>query len=265
MESQVYKIQISLLKDTQLKGVRAYMVLAKLQEYGEIISTTPGMEQLEQGDFGNTFEIIYTTQEAEHDILGDIQNISEIDNVVMEMHADNTPKSAEEIASTAVVEAVKTQPVQEAKQVEEVEKKYIVFQVGTEEFALPVDYVMSIERSIKITRVPNMPTYILGVINLRGIVIPVIDLKYKFSQQLTETTDATRIIICRHETMEVGFVVDGAKDVLTVNNNRIEAAPDLEYSEATDYIKSLIHLDKRIIILLDVVKLLKVDEIAAEA
>ncbi|OEH87036.1 hypothetical protein BHU72_00565 [Desulfuribacillus stibiiarsenatis] len=133
----------------------------------------------------------------------------------------------------------------------------MVFQVGSEELALPIDYVMSIERSMKITRVPNVHAFILGVINLRGIVIPVIDLKHKFTYTYSEMTDASRVIICRFENIEVGFVVDSAKDVLTVKNKFIENAPDIEKSAATEFIKSLIHLDKRIIILLDVMKLFK--------
>ncbi|OEF97883.1 hypothetical protein BHF68_13430 [Desulfuribacillus alkaliarsenatis] len=146
------------------------------------------------------------------------------------------------------------------EQAVEVEKKYIVFQIGSEEFALPIDNVMSIERTIKITRVPNVPTHILGVVNLRGIVIPVIDLKYRFTGQKTEMNDSTRIIICRYDSLEVGFFVDSAKDVLTVNNDLIEPAPDIEKSEATEYIQSLIHMKKRIIILLDIAKLFQQDE-----
>lgn len=275
MEFQTFTILVKLQKDTQLKGVRAYMVLAKLQEYGTIVDSTPGLEKLEKGGFDDSFEIVYSTKEPEHGIIDDIESISEIESVSIEpffQPAEEAKKTADNSATSSsqqelvkepqvapvVQEQPKPQkPVAEKVDKVEVEKKYIIFQIGSEEFALPIDFVMSIERSIKVTRVPNMPPYILGVINLRGIVIPVIDLKYKFTSSNTEITDATRIIICRYENLEVGFFVDTAKDVLTVHDKYIEAAPEMEQSEATEYIKALIHLQKRIIILLDVAKLFK--------
>src|SRR5690625_6453151 len=87
-------------------------------------------------------------------------------------------------------------------------KKIIVFQLGKEEYAVPVEQVGSIERMQAITRVPQTASFIKGVINLRGVVTPVLDLRTRFEMEEIDYDDATRIIIVYFENIEVGLIVD---------------------------------------------------------
>src|SRR5690625_2751986 len=96
------------------------------------------------------------------------------------------------------------------------ENKLIVFQLANEEYAISVQSVGSIERILPITRVPSTPSFVKGVINLRGVVTPVIDLKEKLKQTHTEFTEQTRIIIVHIDEITVGFIVDSANDVIDI-------------------------------------------------
>src|SRR5690625_4424194 len=98
-------------------------------------------------------------------------------------------------------------------QIEYQDEKLIIFRVENEEYAVSIKYVGSIERIEKITRVPGSPSFVKGVINLRGVITPVIDIKERFHQRETEFTEQTRIIIIHIEDMTVGFIVDEANDV----------------------------------------------------
>ncbi|MBW4837803.1 MAG: chemotaxis protein CheW, partial [Paenibacillaceae bacterium] len=94
------------------------------------------------------------------------------------------------------------------------ELKVIVFKLGHEEYGIDVDKVQTIERMMPITRVPKTYAFVKGVINLRGVVIPVIDLRGRFGLPEAEYSDQTRIIIVSANEMEVGFIVDSANDVI---------------------------------------------------
>src|SRR5690625_6530079 len=93
------------------------------------------------------------------------------------------------------------------------DNKIIIYQIESEEYAVSVQHVGSIERVLPITRVPNTPKFVKGVINLRGIVTPVIDLKERFYQKETEFTDKTRIIIVTMEDINVGLIEIGRAHV----------------------------------------------------
>lgn len=136
------------------------------------------------------------------------------------------------------------------------ENKLIVFELDKEEYAVPVQAVGSIERILPITRVPGTPRFVKGVINLRGVVTPVIDLKHKVKNQITEFTEQTRIIIVNVGEITIGFIVDSANDVLDIQTEQIEAPPEAIGTEAVDYIKGVIKLQKRLFILLDLDKVL---------
>src|SRR5690625_5709844 len=101
------------------------------------------------------------------------------------------------------------------------DQKVIVFQLADEEYALSVDQVGSIERMLPITRVPQTADFVKGVINLRGVVIPVIDLRVRFGIEEVEHGDTTRIIIFYLDDIEVGLIVDVANDVVDIPVNII--------------------------------------------
>ncbi|MGV2786897.1 chemotaxis protein CheW, partial [Clostridium perfringens] len=94
------------------------------------------------------------------------------------------------------------------------EIKVIVFRLGEEEYGIEVDKVQTIERMMPITRVPKTYAFVKGVINLRGVVIPVINLRGRFGLDEVEATDQTRVIIVAVNDMQVGFIVDSASDVI---------------------------------------------------
>lgn len=142
------------------------------------------------------------------------------------------------------------------------ESKLIVFRLENEEYALSVQYVGSIERVLPITRVPSTPDFVKGVINLRGVVTPVIDLKKRFHGVDTEFTNQTRIIIVHIEDITVGIIVDSANDVVDIDRNQIEAPPEVVGSVEAEYITGVIKLNNRLLILLDLDKVLNEVEVS---
>ena len=134
--------------------------------------------------------------------------------------------------------------------------KVIVFQLADKEYAIPVSYVRGIEKLMHITRVPKTPRYVKGVINLRGVVTPIIDLRERFGLIVSENEDNVRIIIIQLEDMEVGFVVDSANDVLDIQSVSIEQQPTVVGSLEEEFISGVAKLDKRLLILLHLNKVL---------
>lgn len=143
----------------------------------------------------------------------------------------------------------------------EVNKKVIVFQLQDEEYAVPVEQVSFIERMEPITRVPRVASFVKGVINLRGVVTPVIDLRNRFNMSETEHTEATRIIIIQLEEMEVGLIVDAANDVIDIPVHSIEQAPEVVGATSVDYIEGVAKLEERLLLLLDIQKVLTPEDL----
>lgn len=142
-----------------------------------------------------------------------------------------------------------------------VDRKVIIFQLNDEEYAVSVQQVGSIERIEPITRVPQTADFVKGVINLRGVVTPIIDLRIRFGLQETEFTESSRIIIVYLDDMEVGLIVDAANDVIDIPENAIEPAPEVIGSVDVDYIDGVAKLDNRLLILLNLQKVLTKEEI----
>lgn len=138
--------------------------------------------------------------------------------------------------------------------------KVIVFQLQDEEYALPVEYVSAIERIQPITRVPRAEEFVKGVINLRGVIIPIIDLRLRFGMVETELTEENRIIIVKKNGFEVGLIVDTASDVIDLALDEMEPNPEVVGSEAADYIDGVSKIEDRLLILLDLKKILISDQ-----
>ncbi|WP_239617003.1 chemotaxis protein CheW [Cohnella mopanensis] len=142
------------------------------------------------------------------------------------------------------------------------ELKVIVFTLAQEEYGIEVDKVRTIERMVPITRVPKTPAFVKGVINLRGIVIPVIDLRGRFGLAETEYTDNSRIIIVAANELEVGFIVDSANDVMDVMSDSIENPPEVMGGVKAKYISGVAKIgDSRLLILLNLIEVLNRNEI----
>jgi purine-binding chemotaxis protein CheW len=142
------------------------------------------------------------------------------------------------------------------------EMKVIVFTLAHEEYGIEVDKVRTIERLVPITRVPKTPVFVKGVINLRGIVIPVIDLRGRFGLPETELTDNSRIIIVAANDLEVGFIVDSANDVVDVMSDTIENPPEVLGGIKAKYLSGVAKIgENRLLILLNLVEVLSRNEI----
>ncbi|QGQ46835.1 chemotaxis protein CheW [Metabacillus sediminilitoris] len=138
--------------------------------------------------------------------------------------------------------------------------KFIVFQLQDEEYGIPVHQVRSIEKVQYITRVPRTAPYIKGVINLRGVVTPIVDLRSRFGLEEQVNLDSLRIIIVSKDEMDVGFIVDAANDVIDIPLNIIEPAPEVVGAVQVDFIKGVAKLDKRLIVMIDLEEVLKVEK-----
>ncbi|WP_404409199.1 chemotaxis protein CheW [Jeotgalibacillus malaysiensis] len=135
--------------------------------------------------------------------------------------------------------------------------KVIVFQLVNKEYAVPVQNVQSIEKVMHITRVPGVPAYVRGVINLRGVVTPIIDLRKRFSLEETVESEHTRIIIITIDGLNVGLIVDSANDVLDLSKDSIEPQPQVVGSIETDFISGVAKIGRRLLILLQLDKVLE--------
>ncbi|WP_322903942.1 chemotaxis protein CheW [Paenibacillus campi] len=142
------------------------------------------------------------------------------------------------------------------------ELKVIVFKLASEEYGIEVDKVQTIERMMPITRVPKTLDFVKGVINLRGVVIPVIDLRGRFNLTQTEYNDQTRIIIVEVEKVQVGFIVDSANDVVDIKRSSIEKPPEVVGGVKARYLDGVAKLDEeRLLIMLNLAEVLNKTEV----
>jgi len=150
------------------------------------------------------------------------------------------------------------------------EGKYLTFGLGSEEYGLEILKVKEIIGVMNITPVPQTPKYVKGVINLRGKVIPVIDLRLKFSMEAVEYNDRTCIIVVdiagkAGKKTVMGIVVDSVSEVLNIRGEEIEDTPTFGVKLDTDYILGMAKIKGGVKILLDINKVLTTDVIMAEA
>jgi len=161
-----------------------------------------------------------------------------------------------------------------AEQVERVNKalvdkesKYLTFALGKEQYGLEILKVREIIGYMEITAVPQMPDCVKGVINLRGQVIPVIDLRAKFSMPSADVTEQTCIIVCEIQSgarsFSIGTVVDNVEEVLDIAGSDIEEAPQFGSSVDTDFILGMGKIEDSVKILLDIDKVLAGDDFSA--
>jgi purine-binding chemotaxis protein CheW len=142
------------------------------------------------------------------------------------------------------------------------ELKVIVFALGEEQYGIEVDKVRTIERMQPITRVPKAPGFIKGVINLRGVVIPVLDLRGRFGLEETVATDNSRIIIVAANELEVGFIVDSANDVIDIDSDTIDSPPEVVGGIKAKYLHGIAKIgEKQLLVMLNLSEVLNRKEI----
>lgn len=142
---------------------------------------------------------------------------------------------------------------------------YLSFKLGDETFAANVSKVLNILEMTKITKVPKAPSYMKGVINLRGTVLPVVDTRVKFGMSATEYTPNTCILVLEveveGETMQVGGLVDSVQEVLEIEPHEILPAPNIGSRYRSEFINGMYkHSDEHFIMLLDMDKVFSSDE-----
>ncbi len=162
----------------------------------------------------------------------------------------------EEVAST-INQAVQTTTTRHGK--------YLTFSLASEEYGIGILQIKEIMGMMAITSVPQTPEFVKGVINLRGKVIPVIDLRLRFGMESEKYTERTCIVVVEIEgkttTIIIGIVVDSVSEVLNINEDDIENAPTFGVSLDTSYILGMAKTEGRVKILLDIDSVLTSDEI----
>lgn len=134
--------------------------------------------------------------------------------------------------------------------------EFLTFRLGAEEYGIDILKVQEIRRWEQPTTIANSPNFIKGVINLRGIIVPIIDMRIKFSLGDAKYDEFTVVIILNVAGRIVGIVVDSVSDVTTLSANQISPAPNFSASFDTQYITGLGTLDNRMLILVDIEKLM---------
>ncbi|MEW6418926.1 MAG: chemotaxis protein CheW [Nitrospirota bacterium] len=127
----------------------------------------------------------------------------------------------------------------------------VTFNLGNEEYAVDILKVQEINRMVEITTIPNAPFYVEGVINLRGKVIPVINLRKRFGLDSKETDSQSRIMVV-DVGATIGLIVDSVSEVLRLSSDTIEPPPPMTAGDGSEYIKGVGKLEDRLLILLDI-------------
>ncbi|MBF0107717.1 MAG: purine-binding chemotaxis protein CheW [Magnetococcales bacterium] len=143
--------------------------------------------------------------------------------------------------------------------------QFLTFQLGAETFAIPIANVREVLKMPDMTAIPGSPEFLRGVINVRGNVVPVVDLKRKFGQPATVGSRKTRVIIVestiREKNMVLGALADSVEEVLDLPQSQVEPAPQVGIDLKTEYIRGIGKLENRFVILLDVHRVFSEEEL----
>lgn len=156
--------------------------------------------------------------------------------------------------------------LEEAKAGINLERQYLTFQIGPEEYGVNILSVKEIIVFSPLTRIPMVPEYILGVMNVRGNVVPVVDLAPRFGMLSGDITKLSCIVIVEvgegDDVSDIGIVVDSVEDVLDISQEQIEGAPGFGAKLRADYISGIGKLGERFVILLNINRVLDLDELS---
>lgn len=139
--------------------------------------------------------------------------------------------------------------------------KVIVFQLKDQQYGVDIQQIRSIEKLQNITTVPNTSDFIKGVINLRGEVIAIIDLRERLNIDQTDVTDHTRILIVSVNEVQIGLIVDSATDVLDIDPASIDPSPEIVGDIDVTFVKGVAKLESKLLVLLDLARVLSFQEI----
>ncbi len=140
------------------------------------------------------------------------------------------------------------------------EQQLVVFELANEHYGVEISSVESIIKMQEITRIPHSPSFVEGITNLRGLVLPVIDLRKRFGLETQETSRDSRIMVVALGAVKVGMIVDAVSEVLRVQSESIEPPPSMTTSSRVNFITGIAKLNDILVILLDMSKILTTDE-----
>ncbi|RME26985.1 MAG: chemotaxis protein CheW [Candidatus Zixiibacteriota bacterium] len=143
------------------------------------------------------------------------------------------------------------------------ELQLVSFNIGSEEFGVDILKVQEINRMVEITKVPQAPHYVEGVINLRGKVIPIVDLRKRFNMELKEPDKNTRIVVVDISGNIIGMIVDAVSEVLRLPAGTIEPPPEIATGVNAEYIKGVAKLEDRLLIFLDLSRVIDIKQVTA--
>lgn len=141
-------------------------------------------------------------------------------------------------------------------------QEFLTFTLGTEEYGIEILKVQEIRSYEQVTKIANAPDFIKGVVNLRGIIVPIVDMRIKFRLGSADYTAFTVVIILNVAGRVVGMVVDGVSDVISLGDEQIRPAPDFSSSLDVKYITGLGAADQRLLILVDIERLMSGSDMA---
>ncbi len=149
-------------------------------------------------------------------------------------------------------------------QIDDTGKEFLVFTLATQEYGIDILKVQEIRGydSQSVTRIANVPSFIKGVTNLRGIIVPIVDMRIKFNLENVEYNNQTVVVILNLANRVVGVVVDGVSDVLMLQASQISAAPQFGTAFSTEYLTGIGTLGERMLILVDIERLMTSSEMA---
>ncbi|MFG1489110.1 chemotaxis protein CheW [Oceanospirillum sp. HFRX-1_2] len=141
-------------------------------------------------------------------------------------------------------------------------QEYLTFSLGDEHYAVDILKVQEIRGYGAVTKIANAPSFIKGVINLRGVIVPIIDLRIKFNLGKAHYDEFTIVIVLNLANRVVGMVVDGVSDVVSLAGDEIKNPPDFSANFDSEYILGLATVDEQMLIIADIEKLMSSDEMA---
>ena len=162
--------------------------------------------------------------------------------------------------STATAESTEHREVRTSYSSED--QQFLTFNLADEYYGVDILKVQEIKGYTTVTRIPNTPDYLKGVLNLRGTIVPIVDLRMKFGMGTTEPTSFTVVVVVNVRNRVMGFLVDAVSDVLDLNAKNIQPPPELGSAVDIDFVAGIGNANDRLVTLLDIDRVLTEDEVA---
>lgn len=140
-------------------------------------------------------------------------------------------------------------------------ERYLTFFLGEEEYGIAIDQIKEIIAMMNVTSVPKTPPYMKGVINLRGSIIPVVDMRLRLGMEERETDMNTAIVIIEISDISIGFIVDRVEEVASIDASNLSEPPNFGEHIEIDFISAMAQIEESVVMILDVLKLFAADEL----